>query len=124
MPFGLTGSPRVLTKILKPVVAFLRATWQILISIYMDDMLLQGESEEQVIFHAQLCMLTFMALGWSFNFKKCTFVPSQVVTHLGFVINAVDLTVSCPAEKVLRLREMCKRVLRAANELLRNSGCK
>ena len=40
LPFGLTCSPRVLTKVLKPIVAFLRATWAILISIYMDDMLI------------------------------------------------------------------------------------
>ena len=27
LPFGLTCSPRVVTKLLKPVMAFLRATW-------------------------------------------------------------------------------------------------
>ena len=70
LPFGLTCSPRVLTKILKPVVAFLRSTWHILIIIYMDDMLVQGMSPEQALFHAQLVMLTFLALGWSFNYKN------------------------------------------------------
>ena len=84
LPFGLTCSPRVLTKILKPVVAFLRSTWHILITIYMDDRLGQGMSPEQALFHAQLVMLTFLALGWSFNYKKCNLVPSQNVTHLGF----------------------------------------
>ena len=37
--FGLRCSPRVLTKVLKPVMAFLRSNFGILISIYLDDML-------------------------------------------------------------------------------------
>ena len=40
LPFGLKCSPRVLTKVLKPVMAFLRVTWGILIVIYIDDILI------------------------------------------------------------------------------------
>ena len=61
LPFGLTCSPRVLTKVLKPVVAFLRATWNILITIYMDDMLIQADSPSTVLLHAQIVILTMMA---------------------------------------------------------------
>ena len=108
LPFGLTCSPRVLTKINKPVIAFLRTTWGILITIYMDDMLIQASSPEKAIFHAQLVMLTFMALGWSFNFEKCNLVPSQEVVHLGFVINTVSMTISCPLDKIVRLQDRCR----------------
>ena len=111
LPFGLTCSPRVLTKILKPVVAFLRSTWHILLTIYMDDMLLQGMSPEQALFHVQLVMLTFLALGWSFNFKKCNLVPSQKVTHLGFEFDTVAMTVSCPKDKIQRLQDKCRNAL-------------
>ena len=111
LPFGLTCSPRVLTKVIKPIIAFLRSTWNILISIYMDDMIVQGKSEQEVIFHAQLVMLTFMALGWSFNFKKCSLIPSQNITHLGFDIDTVSMTISCPKDKILRLQEKCQTAL-------------
>ena len=37
--FGLTCSPRVITKVIKPIIAFLRHSWKILISIYIDDIL-------------------------------------------------------------------------------------
>ena len=70
LPFGLTCSPRVLTKVLKPIIAFLRLTWCIALSIYMDDMLLRATSPEEAVFHAQLVMLTLLSLGVSFNFKK------------------------------------------------------
>ena len=108
LPFGLTCSPRVITKVLKPIIAFLRATWSILISIYIDDMLIQSESPQQAIFHAQLVMLTLMALGWSFNFKKCNLIPSQTVVHLGFEIDTVAMTISCPKDKIVRLQDKCK----------------
>ena len=76
LPFGLTCSPRVITKVIKPVIAFLRSTWHILITIFIDDMLVQAQSPQLVLFHAQLVMLTFMCLGWSFRFEKCNLVPS------------------------------------------------
>ena len=51
LPFGLKCSPRVLTKVLKPVMTFLRVTWGILIAIYRDDILIQGSFPSQAILH-------------------------------------------------------------------------
>ena len=111
LPFGLTCSPRVLTKVLKLIIAFLRATWAILISIYMDDMLIQAGSASQVMLHTQLVMLVMMCLGWSFNWKKSMFVPSQTVTHLGFIFNTVSMMISCPPDKLERQRSKCQTAL-------------
>ena len=74
LPFGLKCSPRVLTKVLKPVVAFLRVTWGILITIYMDDILIQGSSPYQVYLHAQVSALLLMFLGWSLHWKRNDFL--------------------------------------------------
>ena len=108
LPFGLTCSPRVITKVIKPVIAFLRSTWHILITIFIDDMLVQAQSPQLVLFHAQLVMLTFMCLGWSFRFEKCNLVPSQKITHLGFEIDTVAMHITCPKDKVVRLQEKCR----------------
>ena len=75
LPFGLKCKPRMLTKVLKPVVAFLRVTWGILIAIYMDDILIQGSSPSQVYLHAQVAALLFMVLGWSLIWEKSDFFP-------------------------------------------------
>ena len=112
LPFGLKCSPRVLTKVIKPVVAFLRITWGILIAIYMDDILLQGASPAQVYLHAQVTALLFMVLGWSLNWKKSDFIPKQQTVHLGFVLDSVAMTVSCPPDKIVRLQSMCKNIMR------------
>ena len=73
LPFGLRCSPRVITKILKPVMAFLRTTWGILISIYIDNMLIQAGTAAEAFHHAQLTALLLMVLGWSLNWEKSSF---------------------------------------------------
>ena len=112
LPFGLTCSPRVITKVIKPIMAFLRATWAILISIYIDDMLIQASTRDKVILHTQLVMLTMMALGWSFNWEKSVLTPSQKVTHLGFILDTVAMTITCPQDKVTKLQGRCLIALR------------
>ena len=105
--FGLTCSPRVLTKVLKPVIAFIRVTWGILITIFMDDMLLQARSIEECILHSHIVIIVFMSLGWSFKWSKCDLVPKQQFTHLGFDFDSVKMTISCQSVKVTRLRNFC-----------------
>ena len=111
LPFGLRCSPRVVTKILKPVMAFLRATFLILISIYMDDMLIQARSSSQAYLHAQITILILMCLGWSINWQKSTLVPSQQIVHLGFLVDTEAMTVSCPEDKINRLTTLARYVL-------------
>ena len=114
IPFGLKCSPRVLTKVLKPVIAFIRATWEILISIYMDDLLVQGSTKEQVFLHAQVAALLLMVMDKSLNWKKSDFVPKQKFVHLGFLIDSVSILNTCgvcvprPCPRALLLSMMLK----------------
>ena len=111
LPFGLTCSPRVITKVLKPVVAFLRSIWGILISIYIDDIIIQHTDPSQCSLHAQLVALLFNSLGWSFKPEKCEIIPTQKFSHLGFNFDTTTMLISCPADKVSRLQEMCSNIL-------------
>ena len=112
IPFGLKCSPRVVTKLLKPVLAFLRVTWGIMISIYMDDMILQAPTAQEVYFHAQLTILVLLCLGWEVNWEKTSLTPSHNLTHLGFDIDTLSMTASCPMKKVDILREAAKTALK------------
>ena len=107
LPFGLTCSPRVITKVIKPIMAFLRASWAIMISIYIDDMLIQASTKDRVMLHTELVLLTMMALGWSFNWEKSSLAPSQTITHLGFILDTASMTIRCPLEKVVKLQQRC-----------------
>ena len=93
--------------------AFLRTTWAIMLSIYMDDIILQADSPEKAYFHAQLVILVFLCLGWELNWEKSSITPSQTITHLGFIINTFTMTASCPEAKVERLRTLAFECLQA-----------
>ena len=115
IPFGLTCSPRVLTKVIKPILAFIRRVWGILISIYFDDMLIQSRSIEECILHCHIVIIIFMCLGWSFKWSKCDIVPKKQFTHLGFNFDSDKMTISCPIEKVTKLRETCIEIFSMKN---------
>ena len=55
----------VLTKVLKPVIAFLQTTITILVNIYMDDPLIQSSTQQEVFFKSQQVALFLMALIWT-----------------------------------------------------------
>ena len=113
--FGLTCSPRVLTKVLKPVVAFIRITWGILITIFMDDMLIQASSIDKCIRYSHIVIIVFMSLGFGFNWKKCDLIPKQQITHLGFDFDTRQMTISCQTEKVTGLRNFCDEIFSVKN---------
>ena len=105
LPFGLKCSPRVVTKLLKPVIALLRSEFNISISIYMDDMLIQADTAEKAYLHAQITILLLLSLGWEVNWEESTLVPTQSITHLGFEICTKTMTATCPEKKVQILKE-------------------
>ena len=111
LPFGLKCSPRVVTKLLKPVVAMLRSQFSIKISIYMDDIILQGRSAEEVSLHAQITILVLLSLGWECNWEKSKLVPSKKLTHLGFDICTETMTATLPEAKIDRLQTFAKDTL-------------
>ena len=111
LPFGLRCSPRVLTKVLKPVMAFLRSKFNIMISIYLDDMLVQASSKDKALLHGKIVALVLMLLGWSVNWTKSNFVPQQKVVHLGFELDTVSMLVTCPRSKVEDLQSLSRKAL-------------
>ena len=121
LPFGLKCSPRVVTKLLKPVMALLRSIFGILISVYMDDMLIQAKSAEEAYFHAQLTILVLLCLGWEINWSKSNLIPTTKIKHLGFVIDTEAMTAICPADKIERLRNFALSTLRDGHITVHNA---
>ena len=69
LPFGLYCALRVFTKLMKPVVAFLRERGMRLI-IYLDEMLVVSKSQEEVRECVLLIRDLFGSLGLTINKKK------------------------------------------------------
>jgi len=110
VPFGLAPAPRVFTKILKPVVAFLRSQGLRLV-IYLDDMLFLNQSEEGLRSDMDRAVSLLQSLGWLISWDKSHMTPSQVLEFLGLVIDSRSLSFALPPEKIARTRLLCQRAL-------------
>ena len=110
LPFGLSCAPRVFTKVMKPVVAFLRERDMRLI-IYLDDILMLGVDPASL--NTQLCLLQelFQALGLVINREKSQLRPTQEITFLGFQISTKSMSISLPAEKLRKIAQDAKKLL-------------
>ena len=52
MPFGLAPAPRLATKMMAPVIRYLRS-WGLRVAIYIDDLILLSRSYKESIAHTQ-----------------------------------------------------------------------
>ena len=110
MPFGLTSSPRIFTKIFKQVLTFLRSRG-LRISAFFDDILLVASSIELLLEHLHFTMLTLKSLGFLPHPEKSMLTPSQSINHLGFQLNSIDFTLSVPEDKVAGLKTLCRKTV-------------
>ncbi len=70
LPFGLSTSPRVFTKVLTPVLAYAHLHG-IRLHMYLDDWLLNPDSSRSALQHTQCMLDLFQRIGWIVNMQKC-----------------------------------------------------
>lgn len=70
LSFGLCTAPYTFTKILKPVISYLRE-WGYLSVIYLDDLLLLGETHASCLENVQKTVSLLESLGFIINKEKC-----------------------------------------------------
>ena len=114
LPFGLSCASRVFTKLMKPVVSFLRERGMRLI-IYLDDILVISSSQEEAREYVLLIRDLFSSLGLIINEKKSQLVPSQEVVFLGYLISTVTINISLPSEKMRKIQQEATDLLKAAS---------
>ena len=75
MPFGLAPAPRLATKMMAPVIRYLRSRglW---LAIYIDDLILLPRSYKESIEQTQLLVDTLHKLGFGIHPDKCQVIPS------------------------------------------------
>ena len=111
LPFGYTGSLRIFTKILKPLLARLRS-WGLSVSFYLDDSW-QGAPTYWKCLHTCFEMFRLLqACGFIPKISKCTLVPSPCIEILGVIVNSISMTVSLPKSKELKILDLITLMLR------------
>ena len=125
LPFGLSTAPRTFTKLLKPVMAYLRSKG-IRSVVFIDDILLMGPSEEMVLSHTALTLDLLESLGFLINYPKSHLTPARKIDFLGFQVDSSTMALSLPESKITHIQQETRRLLRleivSARQLARLIG--
>ena len=110
VPNGLKSAPRMFTKLTKVLIAFARKQG-IFVSIYLDDSFTKHANlelaRENIIKFAKLSQLA----GFVIHPTKSLMDPVQIKTHLGFIINSVEMTIRISEERVKKIIDLCDLIL-------------
>ena len=117
--FGLASAPWAFTKLLRPVVSFLRKQGMRLI-IYLDDILFLNQSEEGVEQDFLKAVRVLEACGFLVNFDKSIGKGTKIIEYLGLMVNSENLSLSLLSKKVEEIKKLCTEALRAHSVALRD----
>ncbi|XP_077105640.1 uncharacterized protein LOC143764187 isoform X2 [Ranitomeya variabilis] len=89
LPFGLSTAPRIFTKIMLEVMAYLRQK-ETLIVPYLDDFLVIGNSVTQCADRLAHAISSLQDLGWIINTDKSRLTPLSRQAFLGFQLDSIS----------------------------------
>ena len=110
LPNGLSPAPRLFTKIMKPVLGFLRLL-RVIVAIYIDDLINLHKSKETCALNTERIITLLEKLGFTINMMKSKLEPSKIAEFLGFVINTINMTVQLTQKKKIAITELCTEIL-------------
>ncbi len=112
MMFGRTHTPRGWTKVMKLVVTHLRRLG-ILCIIYIDDLIcFLGSNMDRARETTELIIRILIDLGITINFEKSVTLPSKRLDFLGFIIDSRNMKIFAEAEKMKRMKDTARGLLR------------
>ena len=117
-PNGLALCPRKFTKLLKPVYCYLRKKGHIS-SGYIDDSYLQGDGYQDCLANVADTIKLFDSLGFIVHPEKSVFIPTQIITFLGFVLDSRIMTVYLTQQKQLKLKNACLHIIKIQRPTIR-----
>lgn len=107
LPFGLSKAPYVFTKIMKPVVFYLRSQG-LLSVIYLDDILCLRHSCEMCLKNISTTQNSLENLGFIINKEKSCLIPRQACQYLGFINLCPVHHFTSPEKDRIYLQGKCK----------------
>ncbi len=115
LPFGLSLSPRVFTKVVEAALVPLREAG-IRILNYLDDWLILAQFRALLCEHRDMVLSHLSRLGLQVNREKSKLSPTQRISFLGMELDSVNLTARLSEERaqsMLRCLEslQCKRAV-------------
>ncbi len=98
LPFGLSLSPRVFTKVVEGALTPLGKVGVRILN-YLDDWLILAQSREQLGDHRDLVLRHLSQLGLRVNWEKSKLSPVQRISFLGVELDSVSMTARLTEER-------------------------
>ena len=97
--YGCKPAVAIVTKLLKPVKAFLYSIG-IRLTLYIDDGRVVAGSAAEAAAKFRVALLTVQLAGWNIQWSKTGAEPTQQLYHLGFVTDTVAMKYFTPVQKL------------------------
>ena len=82
--------------------------------IYLDDLLILGNSMSKIITARDSVIFLLQHLGFVINLKKRVFNPVQDIEFFDLIVNSQAMTLSLPKEKIVKIKDQCPSLYKAS----------
>lgn len=110
LPFGLCTAPYVFTKLLKPVMEYLRSRNMISV-IYLDDYFCVGKTYYDCMKNVKQTCKILEEIGFMINRRKSSLIPNKRCKFLGFIFDSNKMIMELPTDKRLKIKTYVQRFL-------------
>ena len=113
LPFGYKLAPFIFNRVLGSCLAYIRSKLNIIILQYLDDIALifQRESVEEAKSKTRMFVKELEKFGWSINYTKSDFNPTNKFTYLGVHFNSVEQTIFPSDKNIIALKEKANKMI-------------
>ena len=99
----LSSGPRLATKMMAPVIRYLRSCG-LRLAIHINDLILLSRSYKESIEQTQLLVDTLQSLGFGIHPNKCSVIPSRSAEFFGTQVNSKKMHFRMPRDKIRSTR--------------------
>lgn len=110
LPFGLSTAPYVFTKILKPIMEYLRHR-NLISVIYLDDIFCVGRDFNDCNNNVHKTCSLLQTLGFLINKEKSCLTPNTQCKFLGFIFNSHKMILELPIDKKEKIKSFVRNFL-------------
>ena len=100
LPFGLCTASWLFTKIIKPIVNYVRMAGFMFV-VYLDDWLCLGTDYTSCLKNVKITIEVLEKVGFIINHDKSSLTPAQTSQFFGFVITSPKMLLELPKKKKL-----------------------
>jgi hypothetical protein len=112
--FGVSSAPRAASKLIRPLLGLLRASYPGLrVICFLDDFLILHQDPNICAEHMQILLDWLVKLGFIVHPRKCILIPTQIMPWLGLIVDTVRLRLRLPRKRRRGIQRMAKSLLTA-----------